>query len=68
MPQRTLGELYHSAVLSLRAYLLGISKRIVLPIPGTPNGGRPINAGYRMYGRIAGPAVMNMTQVLQISK
>lgn len=52
-------ELYHGSVLALRAYLLGLSRRIVLPIPGVRNGGRPIRAGYRMYGRMAGVANHN---------
>ncbi|MFW5703136.1 MAG: hypothetical protein ACOCXP_04200, partial [Candidatus Dojkabacteria bacterium] len=50
----TVAELYHGAVLALRAYLLGEAKRFIVPIPGTPNGGRPVQAGYKLYGRSAG--------------
>jgi len=48
-------ELFHGSVLALRAYILGQSKGLILPKPARPNGGRPIKAGYRLYGRSAGP-------------
>lgn len=50
----TFHELLHGVVLALRAYLLGNCKRFVVPIPSKPNGGRPINAGYKLYGHHAG--------------
>jgi len=50
----TFQELMHGVVLSLRSYLLGTSRQFVLPIPGVPNGGRPVKVGYRLYGRTAG--------------
>jgi len=49
----TFQELYHGLILSLRSYLLG-NKRFIVPLPGNPNGGRPIKAGYKLYGRAAG--------------
>lgn len=51
----TFQELLHGSVLALRAYLQGISRQLIVPIPGIPNGGRPLNVGYRLYGRSAGP-------------
>jgi CRISPR-associated endonuclease Cas1 len=51
----TFQELFHGSVLALRSYLLGESKGLILPTPNKPNGGRPIKAGYRLYGRSAGP-------------
>jgi CRISPR/Cas system-associated endonuclease Cas1 len=48
-------ELFHGSVLALRAYILGETKGLILPRPARPNGGRPIKAGYRLYGRSAGP-------------
>lgn len=50
----TFQELLHGIVLSLRSYLLGVSRRLVIPQPSRPNGGRPINAGYQLYGHKAG--------------
>ena len=50
----TMSELMHGIVLALRSYLLGLSHRFIVPIPGNPNGGRPIKAGYSFYGRRAG--------------
>jgi hypothetical protein len=50
-------ELYHGAVLALRAYLLKRSVRLVIPVPGVRNGGRPVQSGYRLYGREAGPVL-----------
>lgn len=47
-------ELLHGVVLALRAYLLGVTPRFIVPIPNTPNGGRPINAGFKLYGHTAG--------------
>ena len=51
----TFQELLHGNVLALRAYLLGNAKRFVVPTPGKPIGGRPLQTGYRLYGRSAGP-------------
>ncbi|MEY3369861.1 MAG: associated protein Cas1 [Cyanobacteriota bacterium] len=51
----TFQELFHGSILALRAYLIGESKGLILPRPSKPNGGRPIRAGYRLYGRSAGP-------------
>jgi CRISPR/Cas system-associated endonuclease Cas1 len=50
----TFHELLHGVVLALRAYLLGDARRFVVPIPSRPNGGRPIKAGYLLYGHTAG--------------
>lgn len=50
----TFQELLHGVVLALRAYLLGNTKRFVVPLPSKPNGGRPIKAGYQLYGHKAG--------------
>lgn len=47
-------ELLHGIVLALRSYLLGESKRFIVPLPSKPNGGRPIKAGYQLYGHKAG--------------
>ncbi len=47
-------QLIHGVVLALRAYLLGESHRFVVPLPAKPNGGRPIKAGYLLYGHKAG--------------
>lgn len=51
----TFQELLHGNILALRSYLLGESKQFIVPIPGKPNGGRPLKTGYRLYGRSAGP-------------
>lgn len=50
----TFQELFHGIVLALRVYLLGETKRFVVPMPSHPNGGRPIKAGYHLYGHFAG--------------
>lgn len=50
----TFQELLHGVVLALRAYLLGNTRRFIVPLPSKPNGGRPINAGYQLYGHKAG--------------
>jgi len=50
----TFQELLHGVVLALRAYLLGNTKRFIVPLPSKPNGGRPIKAGYQLYGHKAG--------------
>ena len=50
----TVSELMHGIVLALRSYLIGTSDRFIIPTPGRPNGGRPIKAGYRLYGHQAG--------------
>ena len=51
----TFQELLHGNVLALRSYLMGFSKKFVVPIPGKAIGGRPIKTGYKLYGRSAGP-------------
>ena len=51
----TFQELLHGNILALRSYLLGESKQFIVPIPGKPNGGRPLKTGYKLYGRSAGP-------------
>lgn len=51
----TFQELLHGNVLALRAYLLGESRQFIVPVPGKPNGGRPVKTGYKLYGRSAGP-------------
>ncbi|GAB4219141.1 MAG: hypothetical protein Fur009_3800 [Candidatus Microgenomates bacterium] len=50
----TFQELLHGIVLSLRVYLDGKTKRFIVPLPENPNGGRPINAGFKLYGHTAG--------------
>lgn len=50
----TFQELVHGIVLALRAYLLKETKRFIIPLPSKPNGGRPIKAGYQLYGHKAG--------------
>ena len=50
----TFQELLHGVVLALRAYLLGNTKRFIVPLPSRPNGGRPIKSGYQLYGHKAG--------------
>ncbi|MGB9911345.1 MAG: CRISPR-associated endonuclease Cas1 [Microgenomates group bacterium] len=50
----TFQEILHGIVLALRAYLLGNTKRFIVPLPSKPNGGRPIKAGYQLYGHKAG--------------
>lgn len=50
----TFQELLHGIGLALRAYLLGNTKRFIVPLPSRPNGGRPIKAGYQLYGHKAG--------------
>jgi CRISPR-associated endonuclease Cas1 len=47
-------ELFHGAVLALRSYLEGTSTRFLVPTPTFPNGGRPVKAGFVLYGRQAG--------------
>ncbi|MBU0978260.1 MAG: hypothetical protein ABIJ03_03790 [Patescibacteria group bacterium] len=49
----TVHEHYHGLVLALISYLSG-NRRLIVPMPGKPNGGRPIKAGYRLYGKKAG--------------
>jgi len=51
----TLQELVHGSVLALRAYLKGDASRFMPPMPGKPNGGRPVQAGYKLFGRSPGP-------------
>jgi CRISPR-associated endonuclease Cas1 len=50
----TFQELFHGIVLALRSYLLEETNRFVPPFPSKPNGGRPIKAGYQLYGHKAG--------------
>ena len=50
----TFQELFHGIVLALRSYLLGNTRRFIVPMPSKPNGGRPIKAGYQLYGHKAG--------------
>lgn len=50
----TFNELLHGIVLSLRTYLLSESKKFIIPLPSKPNGGRPVKAGYKLYGHQAG--------------
>lgn len=50
----TFHELLHGVVLALRAYLFGNSHRFIIPSVDKPNGGRPVKAGYLLYGRSAG--------------
>jgi CRISPR-associated endonuclease Cas1 len=40
----------HGVVLALRAYLIGLQTRLVLPVEGERKGGRPPNVGYRLPG------------------
>ncbi len=47
-------ELLHGIVLSLRSYLLGETRRFLIPMENTPNGGRPKKVTFKMYGRHAG--------------
>ncbi|MCS7092390.1 MAG: CRISPR-associated endonuclease Cas1 [Patescibacteria group bacterium] len=50
----TFNEILHGIVLALRVYLLGETRRFIVPMPSKPNGGRTINSGYRLYGHHAG--------------
>ncbi|MBP6005327.1 CRISPR-associated endonuclease Cas1 [Candidatus Saccharibacteria bacterium] len=47
-------ELLHGIVLSLKHYLLGNQSRLLIPLEGKPNGGRPPKVNFRLYGRQAG--------------
>ncbi len=47
-------ELLHGVVLGLRSYLLGETKKFIVPLPGKPNGGRPVKVGFKLYGHQAG--------------
>ncbi|BCX13697.1 MAG: hypothetical protein KatS3mg085_229 [Candidatus Dojkabacteria bacterium] len=49
----TFHELLHGIVLALVSYLKG-NTRFIVPEPGNKIGGRPVNAGYKLYGRNAG--------------
>ena len=51
----TFQEILHGMVLALRSYLQNESAQLIVPVPGRPNGGRPVKAGYKLYGRSAGP-------------
>lgn len=50
----TFQELFHGIVLALRSYLIGNTRRFIVPLPSKPNGGRSIKAGYQLYGHKAG--------------
>jgi CRISPR-associated endonuclease Cas1 len=43
-------NLLHGVVLALRSYLIGESKRLVLPVRGRKKGGRPPKVGFRLPG------------------
>lgn len=47
-------ELLHGVVLSLKFYLLQRQKRMLVPLEGHPNGGRPPRVQFLLYGRHAG--------------
>ncbi|MDR0887241.1 MAG: CRISPR-associated endonuclease Cas1 [Candidatus Nomurabacteria bacterium] len=47
-------ELLHGTVLSLKYYLLGRQRKFLIPLPGSPNGGRPPKVEFLLYGRHAG--------------
>jgi CRISPR/Cas system-associated endonuclease Cas1 len=47
-------ELLHGAVLSLKYYVLGRQSRMLIPMEGKPNGGRPPQVEFLLYGRHAG--------------
>jgi CRISPR/Cas system-associated endonuclease Cas1 len=47
-------ELLHGICLALRAYLLGLGKRFVIPYEGNKNGGRPMKTNYTLPGKSAG--------------
>ncbi len=47
-------ELLHGIVLSLRSYLLGETRRFLIPMENIPNGGRPKRVTFKMYGKHAG--------------
>ncbi len=50
----TFHELLHGIVLAFRAYLLKLSSRFIIPYPAIPKGGRPVKAGFKLYGHKAG--------------
>jgi len=47
-------ELLHGIVLALKSYLLGKTKKFMVPTIDKPNGGRPRKVPFRLYGRQAG--------------
>ena len=47
-------ELFHGAVLSLKFYVLGKQRVFHVPMPGSPQGGRPAKVAFKLYGRHAG--------------
>ena len=47
-------ELLHGIVLSLKYYLLGRQRKLHIPVPGKPTGGRPAKIEFKLYGRHAG--------------
>jgi len=50
----TYHELLHGSVLSLKSYLLGRQRKLHIPLPGEPRGGRPPKVAFKLYGRQAG--------------
>ncbi len=47
-------ELLHGVVLAFRAYLQRDAYRFIVPLPSKPKSGRPIKAGFVLYGHKAG--------------
>ena len=43
-------NLLHGVVMALRSYLIGETKRFVIPIAGVKKGGRPPKIGYKLPG------------------
>lgn len=43
-------NLLHGIVLALRSYLLGETRRLVVPVKGNKKGGRPLKLAYRLPG------------------
>ncbi len=50
----TFQELLHGIVLALRVYMIGSTRKFVIPLPEKPNGGRPVKPGFQLYGHRAG--------------
>jgi len=50
----TYHELTHGIVLSLKSYLIGRQRKFHIPLPGSPNGGRPSKVEFKLYARNAG--------------
>jgi hypothetical protein len=47
-------ELLHGIVLSLKYYCLSRQRKFLIPLPGSPKGGRPPKVNFLLYGRHAG--------------